>query len=62
MGEIMSVTNNHHMLNSTEILDKIDYNHCSLVANPKKPIRLKNVVSRAEAFDSLHIKKCEVSG
>lgn len=39
-------------------------NYNSIVQNSphKRPIRLKNVASKAEAFDSLHLRPTEVSG
>lgn len=35
--------------------------HNSPGAHHKKPIRLRNIASKAEAFDCLHIRPCEVS-
>uniref|UniRef100_A0AAR5QJ33 Nitric oxide synthase n=2 Tax=Dendroctonus ponderosae TaxID=77166 RepID=A0AAR5QJ33_DENPD len=59
MGDNMSVINSNHKLSASEILDQFDQNHCSNSPNSRKTIRLKNVASKAEAFDSLHVKKCE---
>lgn len=39
-----------------------NYNSVPLNSPHKRPIRLKNLSSKAEAFDSLHLKPTEVSG
>ncbi|CAH1134822.1 unnamed protein product [Ceutorhynchus assimilis] len=60
MGETMSVITNHNsFVTSDDILNQINHNHCPLSPSSRKPIRLKNILSRAEAFDSLHVKRCE---
>ena len=52
------------MINSNHVANAENY--CPVVHNSpggyKKPIRLKNVITKAEAFDSLHLRPCEVSG
>ncbi|XP_050304291.1 nitric oxide synthase, salivary gland isoform X2 [Anthonomus grandis grandis] len=65
MGDTMSIinnnnnnNNNNHGYSSTELLDKIERNHFNPAS--RKPVRLKNVATRAESFDALHIKKCEL--
>ncbi|XP_063930433.1 nitric oxide synthase, salivary gland isoform X2 [Zophobas morio] len=51
----MSMINSNHVANAE--------NYCPVVHNSpggyKKPIRLKNVITKAEAFDSLHLRPCE---
>ncbi|XP_015839062.1 nitric oxide synthase, salivary gland isoform X3 [Tribolium castaneum] len=48
----MSIINSNHV-----------ENHCPITHNSpgahRKPIRLKNIISKAEAFDSLHLRPCE---
>nr|XP_023011652.1 nitric oxide synthase [Leptinotarsa decemlineata] len=53
------------MINSNHIQPTISGSEsfCPVIQNSpgvhKKPIRLRNIVTKAEAFDSLHIKPCE---
>ncbi|CAH1168649.1 unnamed protein product [Phyllotreta striolata] len=57
----MSVINSNHVnactLPETEKFCPVVHNSSEVLQ--KKPIRLKNIVSRAEAFDSLHLKTKE---
>ncbi|KAG5898098.1 hypothetical protein JTB14_027455 [Gonioctena quinquepunctata] len=60
MNRIMSIINSNH-IQSTTISGNETF--CPVIQNSpgahKKPIRIRNIVTKAEAFDSLHIKPCE---
>ncbi|CAH0554483.1 unnamed protein product [Brassicogethes aeneus] len=62
----MSLVNSNHVSAATPAAATANVNHENFSAHNspgqhKKPVRLKNVATRSEAFDSLHIKPCETS-
>lgn len=68
MDRIMSVINAKHIQQAALLTSESfcpasagTSAHNSPGGHHKKPIRLRNVASKAESFDTLHIRPCEVS-
>lgn len=56
----MSMVNSNHI----SVINSYENYNCGVQNSPggyRKPIRLRNVATKAEAFDSLHLKPTEVS-